>query len=201
MATLFEPAVAPRPSFKRWRTVGRIGVYASILANLAVHLLRFGNPWLWFHALAVATLAFAAMTAIRAGWRALWVNLAVVFLAIAVLQTKLGERVDQQFEPGYLSQPDEILGYSPRPHWSGHWREYVNHKLFFDVVVTTDENGWRISPPAPQARQSIVFFGCSYTFGHGLNDTETFPYQTGEKGGGKYKTYNMQPMVLGLTRC
>jgi hypothetical protein len=36
----------------------------------------------------------------------------------------------------------------------------------------------------------VVFFGDSYTFGEGVNDDETFPYQVGLKTGGHYAIYN-----------
>ena len=37
---------------------------------------------------------------------------------------------------------------------------------------------------------SVLFFGDSLTFGYGLNDNETLPYQVGVQSGGRYRTFN-----------
>ncbi len=44
----------------------------------------------------------------------------------------------------------------------------------YDVVYTFDENGYRQSHQAAEAMIDITFYGDSYTFGHGVNDAETF---------------------------
>jgi hypothetical protein len=44
----------------------------------------------------------------------------------------------------------------------------------FDVRVTIDDHGNRISPPTPDPK--LVFLGDSFTFGHGLDDKATFPW-------------------------
>jgi hypothetical protein len=94
------------------------------------------------------------------------------------------------FEPANWARPHDVLGNQPFPGLHARWKRYVGGKLLFDVAVSTDENGLRITPPAPQAKESILFFGCSYTFGHGVNDSETFPYLVGAATAGKYAVYN-----------
>lgn len=38
---------------------------------------------------------------------------------------------------------------------------------------------------------AVLFFGCSFTFGEGLQDNETLPYQVGAQSGGRYHTFNL----------
>ena len=44
----------------------------------------------------------------------------------------------------------------------------------FDVSYNTDELGFRRTPVREQAEVTIYFFGDSFTFGHGVEDFETF---------------------------
>jgi len=46
----------------------------------------------------------------------------------------------------------------------------------FDVTYTIDSWGNRSAPEAP-GRPAVVFFGCSFAFGNGLEDDETLPWQ------------------------
>jgi len=64
--------------------------------------------------------------------------------------------------------------------------------LLFDVTYTIDSNGLRIAPPyrKDDPLDTVLFFGCSFTFGEGIGDTETLPYQVGAQSGGRYRTFN-----------
>ena len=44
----------------------------------------------------------------------------------------------------------------------------------FDVIYTTDTQGFRTTQEHPLAERKIYIFGDSFTFGHGVNDDETF---------------------------
>lgn len=51
--------------------------------------------------------------------------------------------------------------------------------VLYDVVYTIGDDGFRLSElKHPGSR--INFFGCSFTFGEGLNDDETLPYAVSE---------------------
>ena len=52
-------------------------------------------------------------------------------------------------------------------------------KLIYDVFYTIDEHGSRVTPaPHPELRHKhLLFFGCSFTFGEGLQDGQTYPAQ------------------------
>ena len=54
-----------------------------------------------------------------------------------------------------------------------------NQSAIYDVVYTIDPYGKRYTPVenSEQRNQFLMFFGCSFTFGEGLEDNETVPYE------------------------
>lgn len=50
----------------------------------------------------------------------------------------------------------------------------------YDVTYTIDEEYRRLTPARPGARRVIAVFGCSFTFGEGVEDAEAFPYVLAE---------------------
>lgn len=80
----------------------------------------------------------------------------------------------------------------------------INGKVVKKLKITIDKNGFRETPSHYNKNKgSIIFFGCSYTFGYGLNDNETFPWKVSMLT--KRKTYNVayhgygpQHMLLAL---
>lgn len=92
---------------------------------------------------------------------------------------------------GYFSN-SEILGYGPSKNNRVRTYSTYNDTKLFDVHYTIDKDGLRISPPfnAQKDSKSILFFGCSITFGYGLEDNQALPYQVGVKSDYKYKIYN-----------
>ena len=64
-------------------------------------------------------------------------------------------------------------------------------ELLYDVVYNTTADGRRVTPPAVAAgARAVLFYGCSMTFGVGVQDAETFPYRFGEREAGRYVAYN-----------
>ncbi len=87
---------------------------------------------------------------------------------------------------------DSILGYRPFPN-----NEYVRTKthkdeIIYQVNIKTDEHGLRISPPydSDSLIGHCIFFGGSRTFGEGVENEATLPYQVGMMSEGAYRTYN-----------
>lgn len=71
--------------------------------------------------------------------------------------------------PRQIFQPHPILGWKLTPN------QKVYVKFRDNVVQTTDSEGWRTvvnSPDTPQA--TVGVYGCSYTYGTGLLDSETY---------------------------
>jgi hypothetical protein len=77
--------------------------------------------------------------------------------------------------------------------------ETFGNETIYDVIYTTNQYGLRVSPHdlkdssviLPKDFKNVVFFGCSCTFGEGVQDNETWPYLFEEKSGGKYRSYNL----------
>ena len=150
------------------------------------------NQLLWWAALPIFVLSVA--TAARSSrYRFVSVNVAAASLAVLLFlgYDRLAHRVSEQFEPAAWSQPHEILGNLARPNQTLHWTKKIGFTEIFDVIVTTNTDGFRVTPPAPNATRSIILFGCSYTFGHGVEDRETYPYLVGEALGGSFAAYNI----------
>ena len=64
-------------------------------------------------------------------------------------------------------------------------------RVLFDVRYRFDTHGRRVTPTSdakPQAE--LLLFGCSYTFGHGLEDRETWPWQLGKLLGTEWRLSN-----------
>jgi len=64
-------------------------------------------------------------------------------------------------------------------------------EILFNVLYTTDEKGRRITADNQSTADTLILlFGCSYTYGEGLNDDETFAWQLSELLGPKFQVYN-----------
>jgi len=70
---------------------------------------------------------------------------------------------------------------------SGHY----GGEAIYDVVYTLDGFGRRVTPVqgSEQRTRFMAFFGCSFVYGHGVNDNETLPYYVGELCS-QYRPYN-----------
>ena len=69
------------------------------------------------------------------------------------------------------------LGLENVPNAKAESREYFRGQLVFDAMYVIDANGLRkIAESVQGGPRKAVFFGCSYMFGHGLNNDETIPY-------------------------
>ena len=69
--------------------------------------------------------------------------------------------------------PDERLGWRPSPGSSGEHRSGND----FEVRYEVDAEGFRSSPRRGHARRRIYLFGDSYTFGHGIENADTWANQ------------------------
>ena len=96
---------------------------------------------------------------------------------------RAGSDARQVLIPATYHLRDEVLGHSATPGTAARAQKWHGKTLLY---------GLRVSPPRgsgpPEA--CVVFFGDSFTFGEGLNDTETMPYRAGAIGGGRFEVYN-----------
>jgi beta-glucanase (GH16 family) len=74
-------------------------------------------------------------------------------------------------------------------------KEYLDTMCVYNAKYTIDRSGYRETSPlsvnASDTASSIVFFGCSYTFGMGLSDYQTMPYIVQNYVKDRYKVYNL----------
>lgn len=90
-------------------------------------------------------------------------------------------------------RPDADLGFALKPVASRTaCIRRDGDQTLYDVVYTSRADGWRVTPDRGAAADTaILFFGCSYTYGEGLTDAETFPYRVGEQLGEHYQVFNL----------
>lgn len=116
-------------------------------------------------------------------WAAFGVGCALVVLgavaAEVVVRVAAPGRptLDEQRSPQYI-EPDEVLGWRPLPSLRTRTAKSLAGQIVYDVTYTFDEHRRRVVPRDPPAspRRFLLFFGCSHTFGEGLQDDETLPY-------------------------
>ncbi len=112
-------------------------------------------------------------------------SLEINMKAEARTPTKEGTYLDDFFVP------DLRLGYAPRRLDRVSARRRLDGQVVYDVTYTTDALSRRVSPVAdPDGRsRHALFFGCSFTFGEGVEDDETLPSQFGREAP-EYRPYN-----------
>lgn len=74
---------------------------------------------------------------------------------------------------------DAALGYKAQPNTRVTSILKEDGQIIYSAVYTTDNYGRRITPVKDtdnRSKKFALFFGCSYTFGEGLDDNETLPY-------------------------
>ncbi len=164
----------------------------------AVALAWLPSPFLWI-SVSWALFFFARVRPNRHRRRGpVFLYVGVALLAFAgvetfflVLEGRKVQRTEENEGPS-LGQGHEILGYAPTPGARQHAHLEFEGETIFDVDYTIGEDGLRIAPPVekPPTDGSILFFGCSYTFGEGVEDDEALPYRTGVLLDGRYRPYN-----------
>ena len=83
------------------------------------------------------------------------------------------------------------LGNLPAPNTATEFREFLDGRLIADVTYRIDANGLREIPTAVQGKpHKVIFFGCSYMFGHGLENDQTLPYYFVQEAKGTFEGFN-----------
>jgi len=176
---------------RRLTARGPMLVLVSALALSAICLKILPAPFVWL-LWGWAAACFAGAWYLKVGFsRVVLFNAAVLLALVAIVETYLTCREQQRplYSDGYYTD-DDLLGNVPAKSTQGHSREVEKGRVVYDVTYTVDSNGLRIAPSSEGAAQSVLFFGCSFTYGEGLQDTETMPYQVGLQTRGHYQTYN-----------
>lgn len=173
------------------------------------HIVR----WVSFHLWAVvwACLAVSCLVMPRFSRRTVvtyaWLTLFSVFCSLALAEVFLSLKQHDTFyvfdaahpaaEAGLIPcntnvEPDPVLGYGPSPRpVRMHCLKKDGDDVVYDAVYATLDTGWRMTPQRGEAAgKGVLFFGCSFTYGEGLADAETFPYRLGELLGQDYQVFN-----------
>ncbi len=174
----------------------------SILAATGIScfsLKFFALPYVWTSLSWSFFFFLQTKRSVRGAAKTLWFNIGALLLVFAIFESvlsimdyrdgKVGLRT--HLERVYESRRDDILGYAPRKDTTRRARKYINDNLIYDVVISIDKNGLRISPPCQKdSKNAVLFFGDSYTFGEGVNDNQTMPFCVGLELDGEYCIYN-----------
>ena len=148
----------------------------------------------------------------RIGWWA--IQLAAVMLALSVGEALLTYRHSiKQLSYEDLDVPgrsrkvaSELLGLAPFPNQRIRHTLRVRNRLFVDAVYTINEFGLRVVPSSQggPGDATIVFMGCSFTYGIGVQDDETLPDQVAARSPGTnvlnfaFGGYGPQQMLANL---
>ena len=86
---------------------------------------------------------------------------------------------------------DPDLGHWIKPNTTSRATKMLGNEVVHDAVYSTDALHRRVTPVAhPETRdKAIAFFGCSLTWGEGVNDDQTLPYHVGCLAP-EYRPYN-----------
>jgi hypothetical protein len=184
-----------------WQFLFQSAILVSVV-SVSVVILKFAPApffWLW---LTWAAFLFAAILIVHGSWpRAILFNFGILLCLLAAAEAhyfcreKYGART---ISDGFYAH-DNVLGWVPTKGIQAHVIKanpgaLLHHPvgLMYDVRYTIDSNGLRVAPSYSKndLASTIVFLGCSYAFGSGLEDNETLPYQVGVQSGGRYRTFN-----------
>jgi hypothetical protein len=135
----------------------------------------------------------------RYGWvQNLTLGLLTTVLLLAGLEWVCGWILKRQLAdapkiegPVHSMELDPYLGYKPRADTTLTGVRTKNGVPIYRITFRTDSNHLRVTPePNPKATKYALFFGCSMTFGEGVQSNETLPYYF-EKADSSYHPYNL----------
>ncbi len=87
---------------------------------------------------------------------------------------------------------DEHTGIKATPNFTFNWVQSIKNKIVYQAVIHSDSLSRRVTPKPDNTsavNRHILFFGCSFTYGFAINDTETLPYMF-QKLNPRYQSYN-----------
>ena len=83
------------------------------------------------------------------------------------------------------------IGSLPGPNTTTAFQEFLDGRLIAQVTYRFDANGLREIPaPVQKGTHKVVFFGCSFMFGHGVEDDQTLPYYFVQEAKGTFEGFN-----------
>jgi hypothetical protein len=183
----------PRRVWTNRRQPALLTAVTLALSALAYSLLPI--PFLWI-GLIWSVALLSAIACLSRPWYPplvlLFLNASVIALVFGAAELVFFRREAAPVYSAGYGYEDDVLGYVPVKGVRGHSSKIENGKPLFDVTYSIDSNGQRVAPAVNQEGPSacVLFFGDSFTFGEGLEDSETLPYQVGVQSNGRVQTYN-----------
>lgn len=206
-------------SFAPWLERRRLTVSRSVLAAVALGLAVLA--WVVHSTTGLWLFAFIALAEIAAaiGWL-IWpgvsvgaANVIAILGVIVATESYLlwaGRPDEPQLEPPLsewqrmpvahadvyvLPRPawymDPVLGSTVEPNTKTRERRYLSGRLLYDNTYTIDAHGFRETPKTAPNAENVLLFGCSITWGFGLNDEQTYPWLLSERLGRRVRSVNM----------
>lgn len=104
-----------------------------------------------------------------------------VLVALIVLRSFVKEGAPRFFGNYVLEGFVEhsFLGYAPKANTVLHSCKVVEGDTIYCVKYSIDDAGRRTVPTNDTATKHVLIYGCSFAYGEGVNDDETFAYQLG----------------------
>ncbi len=203
------PAVAP--------PVSRTKVLLAALGTIAASMVMCGVfpvPFVWIFFAWAGLFLGLAMVLRRKALKLIAFNLGCLVLLLAAIESVLWLFPTLGRSSGHgavLEQKDlagrgffavhRDLGYGPVPGAHLMSRKRFGEEILYDVDYTIDFRGLRVSDqPVDRnndAPEAILFFGCSHTFGEGVDDDEATPYLIGARKENRSKVLNFGFMGYG----
>ena len=156
-----------------------------------------GNAFVFIFGLWTLFMIWSFVRARRAGrGGALAFNLGVLFLALTVAEIAIdGEgkaRLVRSPASSEYSERHPDLGYTPIGGVTSRFTKMAGDDMVFDVSYRIEKDGLRARPPLrePPPQGSVLLFGCSFTYGMGLEDDETVAWQLERDLEGRLRGYN-----------
>lgn len=191
------PAARPAPpNIIRFDT-GKAALTLLVAAGSIFMAQASQVPYLWAALTTTAICAYIACINERSWIRALWINLAVLSCTLGAVEAYFWSKEplerQMQYSEGFFV-PDETLGYKPVAGQTLSHRTSIRDEPLYQVSYTVNTDGLRVATPAgvgaSPTKPCLAFFGDSFTFGEGMPDESTMPYQVWKKLGGQLRTVN-----------
>lgn len=159
---------------------GSLAVLAYTVLNTETYFVNPGNIFSYYVVplcLAIVAGCFALLPT------NLGLSLAITLVLIGsiegvfyFLNKNPGDPVTTQHDPEF-QHPDEKLGYTGIPGTETRAFKKQGEETIYDVTYSLDEFGRRVAPGQTIKSENnyVLFFGGSFTFGEGLENSETLP--------------------------
>lgn len=117
-------------------------------------------------------------------FRLVLINILVFLSLFFVCDYMVGLFEDSFYEEESLNyyQEDPQLGYRPKANVTVHIKKITqNNEVIYRTTYSFDKYHRRVTPQSERTREKfLIFVGDSNTFGEGLNNNETLPYEVAQ---------------------